>query len=346
MNCLGGGTTLRIGIAFDLKTDFSGTVVRTEDALEEYDSAQTVTAIADALRKAGHAVIPLGGGRPLIERLLAASAERSLDLLFNIAEGYGSRSREAHVPALCEMAGLPYTHSDPLTLALTLDKAMTKRIAMTCGIATAPFCLIEEVEDLHTTQLPPFPVVAKPNAEGSSMGIGRDSLCFDHKSLARRVAVLLSGYRQPVLVESFLPGAEVTVAIAGNGPAVRVLAAMQIAPRRANSRSFLYDLETKRNYLAEVIYHVPPLLPESAIAQIEQNALAAYRALGCRDIARIDLRFDSQDRPCLIEVNALPGLDPLRSDVPILCARAGIPYERLLAEIVADAARRCGMRKT
>lgn len=327
--------SLHIGIAYDLKSDAVPAKGQPDDILEEYDSPETVAALGRALGDLGHETIDLGGGRRFLETML--SGRPRPDLIFNIAEGRGSRSREAHVPAACEMLGIPYTHSDPLTMALTLDKNLTKRIALSHGIPTAPFCLIERSEDLAAARLPPFPVIAKPNGEGSSMGIRRDSLCADSAALARRVELLLSDYRQPVLVESFLPGAEVTVAVLGNGPNARALAAMEIAPQSGNNDTFIYSLETKRNYLAEVDYHVPPRLPSSTIAAIEERAVAIYRAIGCRDTARIDLRLDAAGQPCLVEVNALPGLDPLRSDLPIMCGRLGVSYQELIDRIVRHA---------
>ena len=241
---------LRLGLAYDLKCNVARTGPQPDDALEEYDSPETVAALARVLRDLGHETVELGGGRKFLETMLSIDPARVPDLVFNIAEGQGSRSREAHVPAACEMLGLPYTHSDPLTMALTLDKSITKHIAATHGIATAPFCLIERSEELETALLPPFPVIAKPNHEGSSMGIRRDSICRDRAALARRIETLLSNYRQPVLVESFLPGTEVTVAVMGNGADAHVLGAMEIAPRNGDGATFIYGLETKRNYLS------------------------------------------------------------------------------------------------
>ncbi len=333
---------MRIGIAYDLKTDVVGTRAQPDDMLEEYDTPETIGALGRALRALGCDAIELGGGRGFLERMLAAP--QGVDLVFNIAEGHGSRSREAHVPAVCEILGVPYTHSDPLTLVLTLDKELTKHIAASHGIATAPFCLIARVDDIADAALPPYPVIAKPNAEGSSMGIRRNAVCGDPAALAGRVEALLADYRQPVLVESFLPGTEVTVVVMGTGVGAHALGTMEIAPRGSATDQFVYGVETKRNYLTEVDYHVPPRLPAAAVAAIEESACAAYRALGCRDVARIDLRLDRAGVPCLLEVNALPGLDPTRSDVPILCSRLGISYENLIGRIVRHAAERWRMR--
>ena len=331
---------MRIGIAFDLKSDVARRAGEPDDIAEEYESAETIAGVAAALKLLGHEPFELGGGGRFARVLLERSEAGTIDLVFNNAEGRGSRSREAQVPALCEILGVPYTHSDPLALALSLDKAMTKRVALGHGIPTAPFCLVATLAELESAEVPPFPVVAKPDHEGSSMGIGRGSICRDARELSECVARLLRDYRQPVLVEAFLPGAEVTVGIVGSGAAASAIGAMEIAPRRP---PFLYSLDVKRNYLEEVDYHVPPRLPRETMSAAERTALAAYRALGCRDVARVDIRLDAAGRPCLLEVNPLPGLDPVRGDLPILCSRLGIPYERLIATIVDGAIARANL---
>jgi len=331
---------MRIGLAFDLKDSVVAEGPQPDDILEEYDTPETIAALAATLRELGHETVELGGVRGFLERMVSCGFAETVDLVFNMAEGQGSRSREAHGPAVCEMLGVPYTHSDPLTLALTLDKALTKRVVASHGIATAPFSLIERIEDIEQVALPAFAVIVKPNAEGSSVGIRRHAVCRDRASLIAQVGELLATYRQPVLIEAFLPGAEVTVAVIGNGAGATMLGAMEIAPRDGDSEGFIYGVETKRNYLAEVDYHAPPRLPASSMTELERAALGAYRALGCRDLARIDFRLDRDRRPCLLEVNALPGLDPTRSDVPILCGRLGVSYKSLIEGIVRHAADR------
>ncbi len=332
---------MRIGIAFDLKSDFEASGAGgPEDAFEEYDSEETVDAIAGALRAAGHDVVKLGGGRRFLERALA-NPDR--EMVFNLAEGRGTRSREAHVPAICEVLGIPFTHSDPLTLALTLDKALAKRVVASHGIPTAAFALIERPEDLDGPgglALPPFPVIAKPNYEGSSMGIRKSSRCEDVRSLRERAGQLLSEYRQPVLVEKFLTGMECTVGVLGNGPDARVVNVMEVAPRRGPREGFIYSLEVKRNWREEVEYHVPARVAPHVRAAIEKAALDAYRALGCRDVSRMDIRLDADGTPCFMEVNPLPGLNPTTGDLAILCARSGLPYEGLIARIVSNAVAR------
>ena len=179
---------MRIGIAFDLKANAAGDSSRPDDALEEYDAPETIAGLAGTLRDLGHETVELGGGRGFLDEMVSNQRADTVDLVFNMAEGQGSRSREAHVPAVCEMLGVAYTHSDPMTLAVTLDKELTKRIAVSHGIATPQFCLIERLDDLREAPIPRFPVIAKPNQEGSSMGIRRDALCHDRAALEAALA--------------------------------------------------------------------------------------------------------------------------------------------------------------
>jgi D-alanine-D-alanine ligase len=292
-----------------------------------------VGAIASALQACGHSPVLLGGGRTFLKRLMAEPP----DLVFNIAEGWGTRSREAQVPAICELLRVPCTHSGSLTLALSLDKAMTKRVVAASGIPTPAFVCIDSIEELGTTSLPPFPLIAKPACEGSSIGIRSNSCCTDAGELRDRVGCLLRQYAGTVLIERFLPGIETTVLVMGNGPQAKVVGMMEISPRSESATAFVYSLEVKRDYRNRVEYHVPPRLPAQTLASIGETALAAYRALACRDIARLDIRLDHDGVPSLIEVNPLPGLHPVDGDVPILCNRLGISWVELVRRIVSEA---------
>lgn len=325
---------MRVGIAFDLRDESPAAAA--EDRQEEYDSPATVDAIAAALEAIGCRPVRLGGGPDFVHRL----ADARVDLVFNTAEGWGGRSREAQTPAVCELLGVPYTHSEPLTLAISLDKAMTKRFAAYHGVKTPEFALVSRIEELSEMPLPPFPVIVKPAAEGSSMGIRRHSRCETPETLRERVAWVLREYGGAALIERFLTGPEITVLVLGEGERARVVGEMQIAPREGSPAEFIYSLEMKRNYRTLVEYHVPPCLPDAAIAAIRRVALAAYRSIGCRDIARVDLRLDEEGTPSLIEINPLPGLNPESGDVPILCGRIGLPYVDLIRAIVDEARRR------
>lgn len=344
-----------IGIAFDLRSDFTIDASAPEDRLEEYDSEKTVDAIAAALQSAGHTARRLGGGRRLVEGLL----ERPPELVFNIAEGWGTRSREAHVPAVCEMLKVPFTHSDPLTLALTLDKPLTKRVVASHGIPTAPFAVVERLEDLVGVADPKdlpgavgklaYPLFVKPAAEGSSMGVRRSSRVTSRAQLEAEVARCLADYKQPALVESFLPGVEFTVGVVGNpalggAGSLEVLGVMEIEPRTVKPEEFVYGLETKRNYEVEVAYHTPPKnVSSETVRRVESVALAAFRALGCRDLSRFDVRLDAQGAPNFLEVNPLPGLSPVSGDIVIMSRASGWTYERLVGRVADEAIRRQGL---
>lgn len=334
---------MKIGIAFDLKADFDASAAPAgapDDLLEEYDSPATVEAIARVLASQGHEPLLLGGGRRFVEHLLEARPE----LVFNIAEGRGSRSREAHVPAVCEMLNIPCTHSDPLTMALSLDKAMAKRVVASAGVPTPRFAVIERLTQLDGLELA-FPLFAKPLFEGSSMGVRRRSRCNDRAELRERVERLLTDYGEAVLVEEFCGGQEFTVAILGAGGDARVVSAMEVVPLVTPVAEFVYSLEVKRNpnWREEVRYDAPPRRPVREVAGIEQVALDAYRALDCRDIGRVDVRCDSSGAPKFIELNPLPGLAPGWSDIALLWERIGRSYDDLILSILERARARLGI---
>ena len=336
---------MHIGIAFDLKADVAAVHGSTgpDDSLEEYDSPETVDAIERALIGLGHHVSRLGGGR----RFLAAVLASPPDLVFNFSEGYGSRAREAHVPAVCEMLGIPCTLSDPLTMAVALDKGMAKRIVAAAGVATPRFTVIETATDLDRVSLA-YPLFAKPLFEGSSMGIRRHSRLASQADLHEHVGRLLADYGQPVLVEEYCSGPEFTVAIIGTGVGARVAGVMALVPTRVAAADFIYSLEVKRNvnWKDELQYVVPPDLPAGEVEAIGALARGAYQALGCRDIARIDVRMDGERIPRFIEANPLPGLVPGWSDLVIMWDRLGRSYDDLVATIVAEACQRLSLGET
>jgi D-alanine-D-alanine ligase len=302
-----------------------------EDEFEEYDSAETVDAIVHALARMGIQAEPV-----IADRDLPARLADGYDFVFNIAEGTGRRVREAVPAAICELLALPYTGSDPLTLAATLDKAIARRIVSPdVPVARGTLCA-EEFSALR------FPVIVKPNDEGSSKGIRWNSFCADVDSARRQAHWLEDTYGCPVLVEEWLPGAEVTVALAGNGPRARVLAMMEIGFAAPSPQPFLYSLEVKRAYREKVRYRVPPSLPGSTLNLLEAHARDAYRLLGCRDFARIDFRLDSEGRPRFLECNPLPGLNPESSDF-VIATRAILTYDQLIGNILRDAALRHGI---
>ena len=212
-----------------------------DDTFEEYDTDETITAISSALTKLGVNPVPVIAGRDLPRRL----ADGRFDFAFNVAEGEGHRCREAVAPVICELFGIPYTGSDPLTLAVTLDKALSKRI-VSLDVPVARGVLLYEGFDARVLHDLETPVIVKPNNEGSSKGIWRDALCRTVEESIDRCQWVLARYNCPVLVEEFLPGVEVTVGVRGNGAAKSVFGIMEIGPAHETSEPFLYSIEAKR----------------------------------------------------------------------------------------------------
>ena len=332
---------MRIGITYDLKTDLPTAADLPDDFQEEFDSPATVEAIAAALRGLGHQVEKLGDGRELLQRLLADPPE----FVFNFAEGQGvGRSREARVPAVLEMLDIPYTGSDPLTLAVTLDKDCAKRIVQSAGVAVPAWQVFEPGEDpaafARRYDLPAAAIV-KPAWEGSSKGIRGRCVVECPQDLVRALEGLCRDHRQPVLVEEYVEGDELTVGVLGNDPP-RVLGVMRVLPQQPQpSGRFVYSLEVKRDYLRQVYYECPARLPPARLQAVEEAALRAYRALGCRDVARVDFRL-RDGVPYFLEVNPLPGLNPESSDLVIMARLLGWTHERLVEHILQAALDRVG----
>jgi len=328
---------MEVGIAYDLVSDVKLGPGDPEDLLDEYDPPETIDAIEEALRANGLVPRRLGGG----ERLIRGVLERRPDLVFNIAEGRGTRSREAHVPAVLELLGIPYTHSDPLTMAVTLDKAAAKTFVAAVGAPTPAHQVVEHASFELELELP---VVAKPLREGSSIGIrSGSSLLRELSDVGPHVRELLEGYRQPVLLEEFCPGAELTVGIVGSSDGAHSIGVMEISPRGGRVDDFIYSVDVKRNYEQLVEYRVPPACEPQLAARAGDVALAAYAALGCRDVARIDLRISRDGEPMFLEANPLPGLNPRTSDIVILAGHVGLGYDELIGRIVASCRERYGI---
>lgn len=335
---------MRIGLAFTLKPDAPPPAGAPDDLHEEFDSPATVRAVADALRSLGHEVRELGDGRPFVEALLADPP----DLVFNFAEGHGvSRSRESRVPAVCEMVGVPYTGSDPVALGLALDKDLTRRLAEAAGVAVPKGIVLTFPDgyDGDFAEYPPaladagltFPVIAKPVCEGSSKGVRSKSLIRTAAEFGPTVYGLWQDYRQPVLVEEFVAGDEVTVGLVGNDPP-QPLGVMRVLPREPVEH-FVYSLEVKRDFVNRVAYEVPARLPPGVSEAVVNDALTVFAALGCRDVARADFRV-RDGVPYFLEVNPLPGLNPDTGDLCVIAARVGVTHAELIGSILAAAAGR------
>jgi D-alanine-D-alanine ligase len=323
---------MRIGVTYDLKSDHLAQGMSEEDAAE-FDSEVTIDAICSALEVLGHAPVRIGHVKRLTERL--AAGER-WDAVFNFCEGLKGLSREAQVPALLEAYDIPYVFSDPLTMALTLDKAMCKRVVRDAGVPTPDFAVIEQLDDVGRVDLA-YPLFLKPVAEGSGKGVDRNSKVVDAAGLKAVAADLLRRFAQPVLVETFLPGREFTVGITGTGDAAEVLGVTEIVPK-AGYVGPGYGLENKSDGWEErVDVRLAPPAEAKAAGAV---ALAAWRALRCRDGGRIDVRCDAGGAPHFIEVNPLAGLRPKHSDLCFIAEYAGFTYEDLIGRIMASFLRR------
>jgi D-alanine-D-alanine ligase len=318
---------MRIGVTYDLRDDYRALGFSEEDAAE-FDHEETIAAICGALSSLGYTPARIGNVKRLVERL--ASGER-FDGVFNFCEGLKGVSREAQVPAILEAYDVPYVFSDPLTCALTLDKAMTKRVLRDAGVPTADFAVIEKIEDAEIVYLP-LPLFLKPVAEGSGKGIGADNLVRDRASLKRVAGNLLQRFKQPVLVESYLAGREYTVGVTGTGEEAEILGVSQIRLTDAAAGAG-YGFENKNDWVGKV--EIIDARGEEA-GRAGAVALGAWRALRCRDGGRVDIRCDGEGNPHFIEVNPLAGLRPGYSDLCFIAEFNGLSYRDLIGKIMAS----------
>jgi D-alanine-D-alanine ligase len=320
-----------VGLTYDLRRDYLARGY-SEAEVAEFDSPETVEAIAAALKALGHRVATIGHLDNLVRRL--AGGER-WELVFNIAEGLNGYGREAQVPALLDYYRIPYTFSDPLALAVTLHKPTAKRLVSTLGLPTPRFAVVERTGQAEHLDLG-WPVFAKPVAEGTGLGIDGASKAEGAEQLARLCARLISRHCQPVLVEEYLPGRELTVGLLGSGDRSRVIGVMEVSLRpEAKERTYSYLNKEQ----CEKFVRYRRLKGPLALAAGEL-ALAAWRGLGCRDAGRVDLICGSDGKPQFLEANPLAGLHPTHSDLPILCGLAGVGYQRLIQGIMRSAAER------
>jgi D-alanine-D-alanine ligase len=338
---------MNIALCFNLRRQSAGVeegplpstpVPPADDLYAEWDDIDTIHAVRDALAARHHVT--------LIEADVCAFEKfRSLrpDMVFNIAEGLHAASREAQIPAMLDMLGIPYTGSDPLTLGNCLDKRRTKEILSFRRVPTPRFVVVESLGEIPSRLT--FPLIVKPIFEGSSKGVTDQALVQDRKALRNQVTWALETYRQPVIIEEFLPGREFTVALLGNGSSLRMLPVVEIdfsaLPAGVNP---IYSYEAKwlwdREERPLSIFSCPAPLDPALYNAIETVCKKAFQVMGCRDWCRIDVRLDSQGRPNIIELNPLPGILPRpeqNSCFPKAARAAGLSYNELILG-VADAA--------
>jgi len=317
---------MHIGVTYDLRSDYLA-MGYGEEETAEFDSEITIDAICHSLVSLGWQVTRIGNIKRLAEALVAG--ER-WDAVFNFSEGLKGLAREAQVPALLDAYDIPYVFSDALTLALTLDKSMAKRVVRDCGVPTPDFAVIERPADIRNVKLP-FPLFLKPVAEGSGKGVNARSKVTGPSALKRVATDLLAQFRQPVLVETFLPGREFTVAITGTGEDARVLGVSEIVPK-GNWVGDGYGYENKEYWQDKVdIIGADPISARAA----SKVALGAWRALRCRDGGRVDIRNDANGQSNFMEVNPVAGLRPEYSDMCLIATREGLTYRDLIGRIMA-----------
>jgi D-alanine-D-alanine ligase len=325
--------TLKVGLAFNLKrvASLPGGEV---DQDAEYDSPKVIAAVKDAIASYGHEVIELEA----TPELPAMIGPLGVDVVFNMAEGIRGRNREAQVPALLELLDIPYSGSDAATMSLALDKALAKRVVAQAGFPTAPFLtMLSGKERLPKDFV--FPAIVKPVAEGSSKGVLKTSVVQNEAELRELVKVIIGKYRQAALVETYLSGREFTVALLGERRP-KVLPAMEIVFINKDHKHPVYSFDHKLDWSTEIRYDRPAQVDAALAKELERVARGAFTALGCRDVARVDLRMDQEGRVNFLEVNPLPGLSPGWSDLCLIAESAGMDYRTLIGEILEPALRR------
>lgn len=326
---------LTAGLSYNLK---KGIRAEAEDVEAEYDTPDTIQAIKEVFDSAGINTVLLEADAEFAEKLKSTR----VDIVFNIAEGTYGRGREAQVPAILSFLGIPFTGSDETTLCLALDKAVTKRYLSSFGIKTPAYQLIKS-PDFKLDQKLKFPLIVKPDREGSSKGISDFATADDEEQLRGLIGKNFKLYRQPMLAEEYISGREFTVGVLGNGSDVQVFEPMEICWISKKPDKHIYSYDVKKNYKKYIEYKCPPQLDAAVCADMKKIAAEIYTVLECRDFSRIDFRLSDDDTIWFIEINPLPGLAPGYSDYPMLAAFCGMDYRTLILSILNSALKRYGM---
>lgn len=318
----------------------------------EFDSPQTIDAIKKALESTGHTVFPIEADENAYSKFLAL--KDIISIVFNIAEGIHGESRESQIPAILELLGIPYTHSGVLSQSITLDKALSKKVLSFHDIPTPKFLLIRQIDQIGKIDSMDlsFPLIVKPNSEGSSKGIFNENLVYDKVRLTERIRWLLQKFREPVLVEEFLRGREFTVSMLGNPPKILPIVEQNYAIFPENMPHFA-SYEAKWLFEDELpnphdAYFCPPHIQKNLLQKIESICLKTWEILDIKDVCRIDLRLDGIGNPSVLEVNTMPGMLPdpnVVSYFPIAARKAGFTYEGIINVILDSALLRYGLKK-
>ncbi len=326
-----------VGIIYNIKKSAVKSEVPDMDA--EYDNIETVHAIRGALEAAGYDTILLEADATLPETL----ARTRISIAFNIAEGLRGRGREAEVPALCNLYDIPFTGSDEVALGISLDKAMCKRLISTYGVRTPHFALLTTASDAEGATLR-FPVIVKPNAEGSSKGVSEHCVVNSREELREAVENGINAYGGAMLAEEYISGREFTVGMLGNGSDTRIFPPMEIIFRKNTQKDYrVYSYQVKQDYKQYIDYKSPADITPETCEEMKNAAKTVFDALGCQDFARADFRMNDDGEIYFIEINPLPGLAPGYSDFPMLAQFAGVPYSELVPAILYAAETRLGI---
>ncbi len=329
---------MNITLTYNLKKEDAA---KPPDYFSEYDSEGTIDAIIRALKNRGHNVKAIDAAHPQVYSYFRKS---STDMVFNIAEGTRGRLRESRLPAMLECLKIPYTGSDFFSLALAMDKALAKKVLKAENIPTPRFQLFIKGDENLSPDLK-FPLIVKPNCEGSSKGINISSVVNDKEALFEKIKDIINIYGQPALAEEFIDGRELTVGILDNIKTT-ILPVLEIDFSSCrNSGEYFYTWRMKE-YQGNAglgltpAFHCPARLSSKMEAQVKGVALRAHYSLGCSDISRIDIRLSRDNTPYVLEVNPLPGLNPLESNFPIMAYAAGMTYDDLIETILISAFKR------
>lgn len=319
------------------------------DALADLDTPSTIEAVEQALLTDGHEVFPLEADHTLLDTIRDVNP----DICFNMARGTGGNGREAQIPALLEMLNIPYTGATGMGHALARDKVACKRIWQDLGLPTAPYQLMHSGDETRRPELSHFPLFVKPVHEGAGMGVSREAVVHDEAALRRRVEWLVATYHQPALVERYLPGREFSLAVLGNArttharrsttssqyvlPILEVqhASASQVHANHARAHGAVRGMNHERRN-----YACPAAVDAELGDELRALALAAFDAIGALDVARVDIRLDSDGRPFLLEIDVLPGLDPQRSRLVVMAEAHGLTYTQLITAIMRAALNR------
>lgn len=321
---------MNIGFSYDLRSDYLKQGYSLEETAE-FDKESTIEGIEQAIQKAGHQTERIGNAQSLMKLLLEG---KKWDLVFNIAEGLYGEGRESLVPALLDAYKIPCVFSGAVTLGISLNKAFAKQIVRESGVNTPAFFVVAQISDIEYVRLE-YPLFAKPISEGTGKGIDSASVISSKVELKKVCGNLLTKFNQPVLVEEYLPGREFTVGVLGSGEDTYVPGAMEIVYKKNIDK--IYSFDNKENY-EDIIEYVA--VTGELLEECKTVALKAWRALNCLDGGRVDVKVDKHGKMSFIEVNPLAGLNPVTSDLPILCGLNGISYQKIINEILKSAIKR------